>query len=38
MDYNKAIEILYNQAPMFQNVGKKSTKKVYFVFSLNKNA
>ena len=26
MDYNKAIEILYNQAPMFQNVGKKAYK------------
>ena len=26
MDYNKAIEILYNQAPMFQNIGKKAYK------------
>ena len=26
MDYNKAIEMLYNQAPMFQNVGKKAYK------------
>ncbi len=26
MNYNKAIEVLYNQAPMFQNVGKKAYK------------
>lgn len=26
MNYNKAIEILYNQAPMFQNIGKRAYK------------
>ena len=26
MNYSNAIEILYNQAPMFQNIGKRAYK------------